>query len=39
VVAPLEASSDERRLPVRQAVARMAANQWGFVEVDDDLGL
>lgn len=39
VVAPLEASSDGRRLLVRQAVARMAANQWGFVEVDDDLGL
>jgi len=39
VVAPLEASSDERRGLVRQAVARMTANQWGFVEVDDDLGL
>jgi len=39
VVAPLEAGSDERRLLVRQAVARMAANQWGFIEVDDDLRL
>lgn len=39
VVAPLETGNDERRILVRQAVARMAANQWGFIEVDDDLGL
>lgn len=39
VVAPLEASNAERQLLVRQGVARMAANQWGFIDVDDDLGL
>ena len=37
VTAPLESSSEERRLLVRTAVARMAASQWGFIEVDDDL--
>jgi len=39
VVAPLEARSDQRRLLVRKVVTRMAANQWGFIEVDDDLRL
>ena len=39
VVAPLETSSAERRLLVRQAVARIAVGQWGFIEVDDDLDL
>ena len=39
VTAPLEIGRDERLLLVRQAVARMAANQWGFIEVDDDLDI
>jgi len=39
VTAPLETGSDERRFLVRQAVARMAAGQWGFIEVGDDLDL
>ena len=39
VTAPRETSRDERRLLVRQMIARMAANQWGFIDVDDDLGL
>ncbi len=39
VTAPLGLGKDERRSLVVQAVARMAAGQWGFIEVGDDLSL
>jgi hypothetical protein len=37
--ASLEASAEERRLLVRQAITRMAVNQWGFIEADENLHL
>lgn len=38
VTAPLEPSAEGRQVLVRQAVYRMAVNQWGFIEANDPLG-
>jgi len=38
VTAP-ETSAEDRQFLVRQAVYRMAVNQWGFIKADDTLGL
>jgi hypothetical protein len=39
VTAPLESSAEDRQLLMRQAVYRMAVDQWGFIEADHTLGL